>query len=60
MTIWLWLSTPSIPIWKLLEKKPPMPVFFLNSYDYMPFFFLSLNCVQLKEKKKRFVYWSCH
>ena len=49
MTIWLWLSTPSIPIWKLQEKKPPMPVFSLNSYDYMPFLKIkkkSLNYVQ--------------
>lgn len=53
MTIWLWLSTPSIPIWKLLEKKPPVPAFFLNSYDYMPFFFFKVwTACSLKKKKK--------
>lgn len=53
MTIWLWLSTPSIPIWKLLEKKTPVPVFFLNSYDYMPFFFFKVwTACSLKKKKK--------
>lgn len=51
--------SPSGSCWK---KKRPVPVFSLNSYDYMPFFFFFkvwIAC-KLKKKKKRFVYWSCH